>query len=699
MNSMPTRPEILYPLFGQLTQFSGIGPKIALNLAKLNIDSPRDLIFTLPHSLLIRKKIKTILEANEGDIIIIGVTVDEHIENQQKNKPYRINVSDVKTTFQLIFFHSRKNWLRDLFPIGDIVIISGRLEHFEGKVQITHPDYTCKPSDIDQIPLIEPVYSLSAGITQKTLSKSTKQALKGIPDLKEWINPSIINKFKWPKWKDALQEAHFPKGIDQISINSPIRQRLAYDEMLAHQLTLAIARQNYRKYRGTENLGTELLSSIVMKAIPFELTNAQKRVILEIRNDMSQPFRMNRLLQGDVGSGKTLIAFLCMVTAIEAGGQAVIMAPTEILTKQHEDTLRPLAEKAGITLESLTGRDKGKNRKAKIDALADGKIQIIVGTHAVFQENIKFNDLRLAIIDEQHRFGVRQRMDLGKKGDAVDILVMTATPIPRSLALTNYGDMELSELDEKPTGRKPINTVMVSNSRIEEVIERLSIAIKDGSQVYWVCPLVEESDYLDLTSAEDRAHQLSSVLGQDNIGLVHGKMSGEEKDKVMSNFIRNKIKILVATTVIEVGVDVPNASIIVIEHSERFGLSQLHQLRGRVGRGIDTSTCLLVYASPLGKTAKKRLETIRETNDGFKIANVDLKLRGAGDILGVAQSGLPKFRMADIETQSDLMELAKDEARLILNNDPSLLTEKGKALRNLLFIMGADEYIKMLSVG
>ena len=696
---MPSRPQILFPLFGQLTQFSGIGPKIALNLSKLDINSPRDLLFNLPYSLLTRNKVDTVFGKANYDIVIVEITVDEHIENLQKNRPYKINVSDAKTSFQLVFFHSNKNWLRDLFPIGDKVLISGKLEYFEGRAQITHPDYVLKPGDEVQVPLVEPIYSLSAGITQKTISKAARQALKLVPGLNEWISPSIINKYAWPSWVEALQDSHLPKNINQINSDSINRLRLAYDELLAHQLTLAIARENYRKSKGIKNIGNGILSSKVIKLLPFDLTNAQIRVIDEIRDDMSQPFRMNRLLQGDVGSGKTLIAFLCMLSAIEAGGQAVIMAPTEILTKQHEDTLKPLAAKAGIILESLSGRDKGKERKFKIEAIAAGKIQIIVGTHAVFQESIKYNDLRLAIIDEQHRFGVRQRMDLGNKGNAADILVMTATPIPRSLALTNYGDMELSELDEKPIGRKPINTVMVSSSRIIEVIDRLKAAIKTGNQIYWVCPLVEDSEFLELTSAEDRANKLSKVLGRDNIGLVHGKMPAEEKDKVMLDFINNKIKILVATTVIEVGVDVPNATIIVIEHSERFGLSQLHQLRGRVGRGSDASTCLMLYKPPLGKTAKKRLEAIRETNDGFKIANVDLKLRGAGDVLGVAQSGLPKFRIADIEVNSNLMELAKDEARLIMAKDPTLTSPQGKALRNLLYIMGADQYIKLLSVG
>ena len=696
---MVSRPEILFPLFRQITHLKGIGPKIAINLSKLRIISPRDLLFSLPNSILIRNPIETVYGAALHDFITVEITVDEHIENQRKDRPYRINVSDVKNTFQLVFFHPRKSWLRETFPLGQRRLVSGKIEFFDGKAQMTHPDFVCFPDERNKIPLSEPIYPLTAGVTQKNFFKANQQILNTLPSLPEWISIPIIEKYKWPNWTEALHAGHSPIKLEDILDNSPARQRLAYDEMLSHQLTLSIARASLRKSKGIANTGNGNMTKKVLDVLPFKITGAQRRVILEIEKDLAEPLRMNRLLQGDVGSGKTLVAMIAMIKAVEAGGQAVIMAPTEILTKQHEANLKPMAECAGIVLESLTGRDKGKERDAKLEALAAGKIQILVGTHAVFQKKVEFNDLRLAVIDEQHRFGVRQRMDLGSKGDAVDILVMTATPIPRSLALTNYGDMELSELDEKPKGRQTIDTVLVANTRLKQVIERLRIAINDGRQAYWVCPLVEESNYLDLAAAEKRAIDLKKELGVENVGLVHGKMSGSEKDKVMADFINKRIKVLVATTVIEVGVDVPNASIIVIEHAERFGLSQLHQLRGRVGRGSDASTCLLLYAPPLGKTAQKRLEAIRETNDGFKIADVDLKLRGAGDVLGVAQSGLPQFRIANLETQSELMKLAQDDARMIISSDPDLTGSRGKAVRNLLYLMGADEYIHLLSVG
>jgi ATP-dependent DNA helicase RecG len=436
-----------------------------------------------------------------------------------------------------------------------------------------------------------------------------------------------------------------------------------------------------------------------LQALPFKPTGAQLRAIKEVQEDMAKPVRMNRLLQGDVGSGKTLVAFMSMLAVVESGGQAVMMAPTEILARQHLAGLRPLAEFAGVRLELLTGRDKGKDRTEKLNALANGEIQIMVGTHALFQKDVDIQDLRLAIIDEQHRFGVQQRMDLGSKGRAVDILVMTATPIPRSLALAHYGDMDISVLDEKPPGRKPIETVMVSSGRLDQVVDRLRVAISEGRQAYWVCPLVEESEVVEMTAAEDRFKHLRAVLGEGNVGLVHGQMRPSEKDQAMADFIAGRTKVLVATTVIEVGVDVPAATIIVIEHAEHFGLAQLHQLRGRVGRGDEDSTCLLLYSGRLGESALARLTILRETNDGFRIAEEDLRLRGAGDLLGVAQSGLPRFRIADLEEQADLMKIAQDDARLFLQSDPKLETERGQAVRTLLYLMEQDKAIRLLSVG
>lgn len=696
---MVGRPEILFPLFRSITSLTGIGPKIAQNLTKLNIETPRDLLLTLPQSVIVRKPVNSIQGIPFPSIVTVKVTIGEHIPNTRKDRPYRIEVNDGTTNFQLVFFHPRKDWLRENYPSGQERFVSGKIEIFDHVAQMTHPDYVCGMDQLNQIPELEPVYPLVAGVTQKNMTKASEQLLSALPAVKEWIDPSIIDKYSWTDWASAIKTGHRPNTPSDVLPSALERQRLAYDEILSHQLTLAIARHVSRKSKGISSKGTGELAGKVLKALPFKPTNAQIRAVGDIGADMAEPVRMNRLLQGDVGAGKTLVALLAMIAAVESGGQAVMMAPTEILAQQHVAGLRPLAEQAGIVLESLTGRDKGSERKAKLEALANGDIHILIGTHAVFQKTVVFQDLRLAVIDEQHRFGVRQRMELGAKGAAVDVLVMTATPIPRSLALANYGDMDISVLDEKPAGRKPIETVMVSSARMGQIVERLRGAIADGRQAYWVCPLVEESDVLDLAAAEDRAAALKIALGDDVVGLVHGRMTATEKDQVMADFSDGIIKILVATTVIEVGVDVPNASIMVIEHAERFGLSQLHQLRGRVGRGTDASSCLLLYAPPLGKTAQARLEAIRETNDGFKIAEIDLKLRGAGDVLGIAQSGLPRFRIADLDTQSDLMKVANDDARLILTKDPTLSSERGTALRTLLYLMGADQYIHLLSIG
>jgi ATP-dependent DNA helicase RecG len=696
---MVGRPEILFPLFRTITSLKGIGPNIAEKLLKLNIETPRDLLLTLPQSIIVRKPVGSIQGIPFPSIVTVKVTIGEHFPNTRKDRPYRIDVNDGHSNFQLVFFHPRKDWLRENYPFGQERIVSGKIEIFDHTAQMTHPDYVCRVNQLEQIPELEPVYPLVAGVTQKNMTKASEQLLASLPKFEEWIEPSVMGKFSWPNWQDAITVGHRPNTPEDVLSSAPVRQRLAYDEILSHQLTLAIARHLSQKSKGISSNGTGDLAKKILKSLPFTPTKAQSRAVSEMNADMAEPMRMNRLLQGDVGAGKTLVALMAMITAVESGGQAAMMAPTEILAQQHVSGLRPLAEQAGIVLESLTGRDKGSERKAKLEALANGDIHILIGTHAVFQKAVTFHDLRLAVIDEQHRFGVRQRMDLGSKGTAVDVLVMTATPIPRSLALANYGDMDISILDEKPAGRKPIETVMVSAARMPQIVERLRGALAGGRQAYWVCPLVEESDVMDLAAAEDRAAALKVALGEDVVGLVHGRMTGVEKDQVMKDFSAGRIQILVATTVIEVGVDVPNASIMVIEHAERFGLSQLHQLRGRVGRGTDASTCLLLYAPPLGKTAQNRLEAIRETNDGFQIAEIDLKLRGAGDVLGIAQSGLPRFRIADLETQSDLMKIANDDARLIMATDPELSSNRGIALRTLLYLMGADQYIHLLSVG
>jgi ATP-dependent DNA helicase RecG len=540
---------------------------------------------------------------------------------------------------------------------------------------------------------------LTHGVTQRVIHKAAQSALTRVPALDEWIDASQKKKAGWPDWDDAIKAAHNPFQMSDITATHPVRERLAYDELFAHQLTLALARATVRAKSGISSKATGTYQARVLDALPYSPTNAQTRAISEISGDMAAPIRMNRLLQGDVGAGKTLVAFMALLGAVEAGGQGAMMAPTEILARQHHESLVPLAKDAGVRLELLTGRDKGAERVDKLKALASGEIHVLVGTHAVFQKDVEFNDLRLAVVDEQHRFGVNQRSELGAKGRAVDVLVMTATPIPRSLSLAQYGDMDISVLDEKPPGRKPITTATVSTGRIDEVVAKLRGVIADGGQAYWVCPLVEESELSDKTAAEDRFKRLRAALGEGGVGLVHGQMPPAEKDAAMAKFVAGETSVLVATTVIEVGVNVPNATIMVIERAEGFGLAQLHQLRGRVGRGDAASTCLLLFQDPLSETAKRRLNIMRETEDGFRISEEDLAIRGAGDLIGTAQSGLPRFRIADIERQSSLMAIAQSDARKLLAGDPTLESPRGQAARVLLWLMEQDKSIRLISIG
>lgn len=693
------RPEILFPLFADLTALTGVGPKTATHFEKMEVTRPRDLLFTLPHACIDRRPRTGLKGMDFPNVVTVEVAIDTHIPPASRGRPYRVMVRDSDTDFQLVFFHANDDWVARMLPEGERRLVSGKVEVFDGVAQMVHPDHILKISEAGKLPAFEPVYPLTAGISQKLMAKAVYSALDRVIDLPEWVDESLKSNRKWPDWAQAVQQAHTPDGPQEIQPTTAARERLAYDELFAHQVTLSIARASVRRGKGEKTIGNGHLQAQVLASLPYSPTNAQTRGISEIQADMASGLRMNRLLQGDVGAGKTLVAFMAMLAVVEAGGQAAMMAPTEILARQHLAGLQPLAQSAGVHLELLSGRDKGKIRLEKLAALARGDIDILVGTHALFQKDVVYKDMRLAIIDEQHRFGVQQRMDIAAKGRAVDILIMTATPIPRSLALTHYGDMDISILDEKPPGRKPIETVMVSMSRIDQVIERLRAAISDGRQVYWVCPLVEESEVVVMTAAEDRFRQLRATLGEGVVGLVHGQLTPNEKDAAMADFVAARTKVLVATTVIEVGVDVPNATIIVIEHAENFGLAQLHQLRGRVGRGTEASTCLLLYSSRLSENATARLSIMRETNDGFRIAEEDLKLRGAGDLLGVAQSGLPRFRIADLETQTDLMKIAHDDARMFLRTDPSLKTPRGQAVRTLLYLMDQDKAIKLLSVG
>lgn len=693
------RPQVLYPLFKPPGTLKGVGPKLEPVLERLAGPHIVDLVWHLPSGAVDRTYEPKVTEAEPGRVATLTVRVQNHIAPPTRKRPYRVICADDTGELVLTFFHAHADYLTKTLPEGELRVVSGMVEHYNNAVQMTHPDHIVKPEDKDAVLRIEPTYPLTHGVTQKVLGKAITGALEQVPELAEWHGEETLKRYHWPAWKGAVLAAHSPEDTASLTPQAPARVRLAYDELLANQLALALVRRGMRRAKGMPTAGDGRLRDEVLKALPFELTGSQQTALGEIIGDMESDVRMLRLLQGDVGSGKTVVALLAALAAVEAGGQAVMMAPTEILARQHLKTIEPLCRAAGVEVAILTGREKGKPREAILSGLVDGTIQIAVGTHALFQDDVAFHDLKMAVIDEQHRFGVHQRLELSKKGTAVDVLVMTATPIPRTLMLTAYGDMDVSRLLDKPAGRQPVDTRVFPSSKLGAIAEGVQRQLDGGARVYWVCPLVEESEKLDLAAAEDRFEQLKGMFGVDNVGLVHGRMKGKDKDAVMADFKAGKISILVATTVIEVGVDVPEATVMVIEHAERFGLAQLHQLRGRVGRGSGKSSCLLVYQPPLGEVAKQRLKVMRETEDGFVIAEEDLKLRGGGELLGTRQSGLPEFRLADLDAHQDFLAMASDDAKMILESDPDLKSERGQALRTLLYLFERDAAIKFLRSG
>ena len=692
------RPEILFPLFAPVSSLPGVGPRSAKRIEALAGPQVVDLCWHLPSGVIDRRYAPKIAEAEPDRVATLTLRVGQHLAPHSPRQPYRVACFDDTGEISLVFFHAHADYLTKVLPEGEVRVVSGKLERFGGRLQMTHPDHIGPLEELARMKRVEPVYPLTGGLTLKPLGKAIRAALERAPKLPEWLDAALVARERWPAWRAALAAVHAPEGPEALPPLTPARRRLAYDELLANQLALALMRHHQRSQHGRALRGDGRLCDKVIAALPFELTASQRQTWSEIAADMASEARMLRLLQGDVGSGKTVVALLAMLGAVEAGAQAAIMAPTEILARQHFHTLAPLAQAAGVGIELLTGRDKGKAREAALQRLSSGESALAVGTHALFQQEVGFHDLALAVIDEQHRFGVHQRLTLASKGRAVDVLVMTATPIPRTLVLTSYGDMDVSRLTEKPAGRRPIDTRVMPLERLHEVVDGVARALDGGAKAYWVCPLVEESEVSDLAAAEARAEELKRRFGA-RVGLVHGRMKGKDKDAVMTAFAEGPLALLVATTVIEVGVDVPAASIMVIEHAERFGLAQLHQLRGRIGRGAECSTCLLLYQGPLGETARSRIQILRETDDGFRIAEEDLRLRGAGELLGTRQSGVPEFRLADLAVHDELLALARDDARLILGTDPDLTGPRGPALRVLLYLFERDAAVKYLRSG
>ena len=685
------RPDILNPLFAEAEVLKGVGPQVAKLLKRLDLTRVLDVLYHLPTGWIERIKAPAANAALLGRNVILELTPFESRQSRSGRGPTRIFASDSEGNAISLVYFNNPGWAKRSLPEGETRIVSGKLEQYGDEWQIIHPE-VAEPGK-GPTPLIrEPVYPLTEGLTNRRMGELARETLERAPELPEWIEPSLLSREAWQPWRPSLAIVHREPGADAA------RRRLAYDEIFANQLALLLLRQSQRRHRTASLPGTgELIRQL---KLPYQLTDAQRRVIREIRADMAQTVPMLRLLQGDVGSGKTLVALAAMLTAVESGAQAALLAPTEILARQHHATLLGQLDSIGVRTAILTGREKGKARDGVLMGLADGSIDILVGTHAIFQEKVAYKNLGLAVIDEQHRFGVSQRLLLASKAEhPPHLLVMTATPIPRTLTLTQYGEMDVSRIDEMPPGRTPVETRVISEEKLPDVIDGLGRHISAGGQAYWVCPLVEESEKSDAAAAEERACVLKLRFGEDKVGLVHGRMKGPDKDAVMTRFASGELTVLVATTVIEVGVDVPNATLMIVEGAERFGLAQLHQLRGRVGRGSGKSTCLLIRGQNLTEVGRARLSLMRETNDGFRIAEEDLRLRGPGEILGTRQSGEVAFRVATPEDVQELAAIATSDAELLLDRDGGLSAPRGQAARICLYLFERDQAVGLMRSG
>ncbi len=687
----------LTPLFAPLSTLPGVAGRREALFKRLLGERAIDALLHFPSGIHAYRLVRTINEANIGETVIVQAQIMGHKSSFKRGSPHRVSCYDGSTFFDVVFFHGNTPYFNKILPDGSKKIIIGRADKNLSKWSITHPDKILPAGPEMMIPEKEVIYPLTTGVTNKCVHRVMDAALGRLINFPEWHDITLLEDGKLISFNQAIRQAHHPKDIQDLTL-SPAHERIIFDELFAHQLALHYARQaNQIQIPGQAMAGNGELIRRLLKELPYEPTDSQKSVLHDIFEDMSRPIPMTRLIQGDVGCGKTLVALMAMLKAIESGYQAAILAPTDILARQHAETIIDLASKIGIKADILTGRDKGKKREKLLESLAAGQINLLIGTHALITDSVKFHRLGLAVIDEQHRFGVEQRLALSEKGNNPDILAMTATPIPRSLQLANFGDMDVSIIKEKPAGRQPVDTKVLPLNRMNDVIDGVCREIQNSAKIFWVCPLVEESEKINVSAAVDRYEQLKEIFGS-KIGLVHGKMKAADKDAIMDQFINDDVSILIATTVIEVGVNVPAATIMIIEHAERFGLAQLHQLRGRIGRGDKPATCILLYGHEMSQIGKERLSTMRQTNDGFEIAEADLRLRGGGDILGTRQSGLPGFRLADFVSYPDrmgeLLRLANQETKKVIKENPRLEGERGLAIRLLLKIFSKDDAIR-----
>nr|MBT6355046.1 ATP-dependent DNA helicase RecG [Pelagibacteraceae bacterium] len=693
------RPAHLDLLLSPINKLKGVGPKLENIINKLGINLNVHFLWHFPYRIIEKKYYENIHDAPINQLVTIKIEVIKHYPSKFRRQPYRVSCLANEIPIDIVYFNARHPVIRSVLPLKSFKMISGKLQFFKNKFQITHPASVENISHIQLLREKEPVYSLTAGLNMKSFIKLSNQVLQLLPNPREWIDNRLLKKYNFVSWKEAIEKLHNPEIEDTYNEKNFFRRRLAFDELYAHQLAICIIRTIDNKKKSTSFKNKNKLKKILINSLEFKLTNSQSIVLNEIQNDLESNKQMIRLLQGDVGSGKTIVALISMLTVIESGYQATLMAPTSILAYQHFENISKLLQNLPIQIDILTGKDKGKSRIEKLEKIKDGSTQIIIGTHALIQEGVNFKKLGFSVIDEQHRFGVYQRMAFNYKGFHPSILVMSATPIPRTLTLAAYGDMDESRLIDKPIGRKPIKTSSLTLKKEKNLIERIKAKINNSNdKFFWVCPLIEESQELDLKAATDRYNSLNKIF-KNKVMLIHGQLSEKEKESTMEKFKNEDYRILVATTVIEVGIDIKAATTIIIEHAERFGLAQLHQLRGRVGRNNEESYCILLHKENLNDTAKKRISIMIETNDGFLIAEEDLKIRGPGEILGKRQSGLPSFNVADLSYDGDLLEEAKFYADNIITEDPRLERNGNKNLKDLLYIQERDTAIRTLSAG